>query len=342
MLYLHHACLTWSVDPNWRTSARQAHSGTHIVHAALRHVLGPSALQSGSYNRPGYLRLDFAWGRGLDAATRRDIEDVANQALRSDLPVGVQYVPLAQAREMGALALFGETYDEIVRVVEIGGPWSRELCGGTHVAHASQVGTITLIGEASVGSGVRRVEAYVGIEAMRYLATERALLNGLADTLKVPADQVPDRVTALVERLRDAERELAKLRVGQVLASAGALAAGAEQVGAVQLVAASAPAGVGGNDLRSLALDVRGRMRPDQPAAVLLASPNDSGGAAFVSAVNDAGQQAGVRAGDIIKVFAPALGARGGGKADLAQGAGGDVTKLDAALAAARAHIAGA
>ncbi|WP_375490482.1 alanine--tRNA ligase [uncultured Jatrophihabitans sp.] len=331
-----------AVDANWRTSARQAHSGTHIVHAALRHVLGPSALQSGSFNRPGYLRLDFAWGRALDAATRGDIEDVANQALRSDLPVTVEYVPLVQAREMGALALFGETYDEIVRVVEIGGPWSRELCGGTHVAHASQVGTITVIGESSVGSGVRRVEAYVGIEAMRYLATERALLNGLADTLKVPADQVPDRVAGLVDRLRDAERELARLRAGQVLAAAGALAASAEQIGSIRVVATAAPAGVAGNDLRSLALDVRGKLPAGQPAVVLLASPNDAGGAAFVAAVNETGQQAGVRAGDIVKVFAPALGARGGGKADLAQGAGGDVSQLDAAFAAAKSYVAGA
>ncbi|SHG65879.1 alanyl-tRNA synthetase [Jatrophihabitans endophyticus] len=333
-----------SVDPEWRTSARQAHSGTHIVHAALRHVLGPSALQSGSYNKPGYLRLDFAWGRALDAATRADIEDVANQALRRDLPVGVQYVSLAQARELGALALFGETYDEIVRVVEIGGAWSRELCGGTHVAHASQVGTITLLGESSVGSGLRRVEAYVGIEAMRHLATERALVAGLADTLKVPADQVPDRVAALVERLRVAERELGRLKAAAVLSSAGELAAGAESVvtarGAVQLVAAAAAAGVAGNDLRSLALDVRNRLAHGEAGVVLLASPDEKGGAAFVAAVNDAGQQAGLRAGDLVKAFAPVLGARGGGKADVAQGAGGDAGKLTDALAVARAYVA--
>ncbi len=159
------------VDPEWRRSARQAHSGTHVVHAALREVLGPTALQSGSYNRPGYLRLDFAWGSGLQPATRRDIEQVANRALRADLQVDVRYLPLAEARELGALALFGETYDAEVRVVEIGGAWSRELCGGTHVDHSSQVGAITLIGEASVGAGVRRVEAFVGLEALDYLAT---------------------------------------------------------------------------------------------------------------------------------------------------------------------------
>jgi alanyl-tRNA synthetase len=329
-----------AVDPEWRTSARQAHSGTHIVHAALRHVLGPSALQSGSYNKPGYLRLDFAWSKALDARTKADIEDVANQALRRDLPVGVKYLPLAEARQLGAIALFGETYDEVVRVVEIGGPWSRELCGGTHVQHASQVGTITVIGEQSVGSGVRRVEAYVGIEAMRYLATERALVMQLSESLKAPAEELPDRVAALVERLRTAERELDRLRADAVLAGAGALAAAAEVIGGINVIAAQAPNGIGGNDLRTLTLDVRGRLPAGEPAVVLLASPADTGGVSFVAAANDAAQGRGLGAGELVRVFAPVLGARGGGKADLAQGAGGEVANLAAALAAVKTHIA--
>ena len=134
-------------------------------------------------------------------------------------------MPLEQAREIGALALFGETYDQTVRVVEIGGPWSRELCGGTHVERASQIGTVTIIGESSIGSGVRRVEAYVGLDAMRYLATERAIVSQLSETLKAKPAELPDRVAAMVERLRSAERELASLRAAQVLASAGPLAA---------------------------------------------------------------------------------------------------------------------
>jgi alanyl-tRNA synthetase len=320
------------VDPEWRTSARQAHSGTHIVHSALRHVLGPSALQSGSYNKPGYLRLDFAWGSALDVATRSEIEDVANQALRRDLPVAVRYMPLTDARALGALALFGENYDEEVRVVEIGGEWSRELCGGTHVARASQVGTITMIGEASVGAGVRRVEAYVGIEAMRYLATERALLAQLTDLLKVASPDIPDRVGQLIERLRTAEKEIARLRAGAVLESAGDLAAAARQVGGARLVAASAADGVSGNDLRSLAIDVRNRLGSGGPAVVALTS-NNGGAVHFVVAVNDAGRAAGLSAGDLVRSFAPALGARGGGKPDLAQGAGGEPAKVDAALA---------
>ncbi|MEO6702425.1 MAG: alanine--tRNA ligase [Jatrophihabitantaceae bacterium] len=321
------------VDPEWRRSARQAHSGTHVVHAALREVLGPTALQSGSYNKPGYLRLDFAWGSALNDASKRDIEEAANRALRADLPVTVAYLPLARARELGALALFGETYDAEVRVVEIGGPWSRELCGGTHVEHSSQVGAITLVGESSVGAGVRRVEAFVGIEALRYLATERALLNAVTETLRVPSAEVPDRVAALVERLKVVEKELERSRVSAILAGAGQLAAKAVEVNGVQLVALPAPNGVGGNDLRSLVTDVRGRLDQARPAVVVLISDVD-GAAHFVASVNPAAQQAGWSAGALVKQFAPVLGARGGGKADLAQGAGGDPAKVAAALEA--------
>jgi alanyl-tRNA synthetase len=296
-------------------------------------------LQSGSYNRPGYLRLDFAWGAGLQPATRRDIEQVANRALRADLPVDVRYMPLGQARELGALALFGETYDAEVRVVEIGGAWSRELCGGTHVQHSSQVGAITLIGEASVGAGVRRVEAFVGLEALDYLATERALLNAVSETLKVPNAEVPDRVASLVERLKVVEKELERRRVAAVLAGAGELAATATEVAGVQLVAAAAPAGVPGNDLRTLAGDVRARLDQARPAVVVLIS-DVAGAAHFVVGVNQAGQAAGLSAGELVKQFAPVLGARGGGKADLAQGAGGDPARIDEAIGVVRRSIA--
>jgi alanyl-tRNA synthetase len=327
------------VDPEWRRSARQAHSGTHVVHAALREVLGPSALQSGSYNKPGYLRLDFAWGSALSDVTKRDIEEVSNRALRADLPVSVQHMPLARAREIGALALFGETYETDVRVVEIGGPWSRELCGGTHVDHSSQIGALSIVGEASVGAGVRRVEAFVGLEALRYLANERALVNAVSETLKVPPAEVPDRVALLVERLRTLEKELERNRVSAVLAGAGQLAAQAQEVGGTQLVAVAAPAGIAGNDLRTLAMDIRGRLDGAAPAVVVLLSEVD-GKVHFVASVNQAGQQAGLSAGELVKRFAPILGARGGGKADLAQGAGGDPARVADALASVLAAVA--
>ncbi|AOS63086.1 alanine--tRNA ligase [Actinoalloteichus hymeniacidonis] len=330
------------VDPEWRTGARQGHSGTHVVHAALREVLGPSALQSGSYNKPGYLRLDFAWPGGLSSETRSEIEDVSNLAVRRDLPVAVRHTSMEGARELGALALFGETYDETVRIVEIGGPWSRELCGGTHVEHSSQIGPITLLGESSVGSGVRRIEAYVGIEAFRYLAKERALVQNIAGLLKVPDHEVPARVENLVERLRIAEKELEKVRAAALLSSAGAIADSATDVGGLAVVAAALPAGVGGGDLRTLAMDVRTRLG-ERPGVVALFSADEAAGkVAFLVTLNAAAREQGLAAGKLVPSFAPAIAARGGGKPDMAQGGGTNPAGVPEAIAALQRELAAA
>ena len=328
------------VDPEWRIAARQAHSGTHVIHAALREVLGPTALQKGSYNKPGYLRLDFAWPKALDERTRTDVEEVANRALRRDLPVAVRYMPLSQAREIGALALFGETYDQTnVRVVEIGGPWSRELCGGTHVSHSSQVGSLAVTGDSSVGAGLRRIEAFVGMEATRFMATERALVTSLSDLVKVPPSELYDRIEAMMTRLRAVERELERGRAERVLQQAGLIAQQASDVGGVTLVAELVGPGVSGVDLRTLALDVRQRIDVDgRPAAVVLASAEDDR-LLFVAAVNKAGVDAGHSAGNLVKVLAQALGGRGGGKPDLAQGAGGKPADAQVAFDAVRKAV---
>ena len=191
-----------AVDPRWRHGATQGHSGTHMVHAALRQVLGPNAVQAGSLNRPGYLRFDFNWQGPLTEEQRTQIEEVTNEAVEADYEVHSFTTELEKAKAMGAMALFGEAYPDEVRVVEIGGPFSLELCGGTHVHNSAQIGPVTILGESSVGSGVRRVEAYVGLDSFRHLAKERALMAGLASSLKVPSEEVPARVANLVERLQ--------------------------------------------------------------------------------------------------------------------------------------------
>jgi alanyl-tRNA synthetase len=332
--------LAAEVDYEWRLSACQAHSGTHVVHAALREVLGPQALQSGSYNRPGYLRLDFAWQGALSQQQRTDIEDVANAAVRADHRVTASYMTLPEARAFGALALFGETYGEQVRVVEIGGPWSRELCGGTHVRGSAQIGTLALTGESSVGSGSRRVEAVVGLEGFRYLARERDLVRQLADLLKSPQDGLVERVSGMLARLRDVDKELAELRSQQSVAAAGQLAAGATDVDGVSVVTGS-PSGLAGGDLRTLALDVRGRLPGDRPVVVLLAS--ESGGkVALVAALNQAALDRGLSANDVLRAAAPPVGGRGGGKADVAQGGGTDPAGIPAALQAGEQAVAAA
>jgi alanyl-tRNA synthetase len=332
--------LAAEVDYDWRLNACQAHSGTHVVHAALRQVLGPQALQSGSYNRPGYLRLDFAWQGALTPQQRTDIEDVANAAVRADHRVTASYMTLPEARAFGALALFGETYGEQVRVVEIGGPWSRELCGGTHVRGSAQIGTLALTGESSVGSGSRRVEAVVGLEGFRYLARERDLVRQLADLLKAPQDGLVERVSGMLARLRDVDKELAELRSQQSVAAAGQLAAGAKDLDGVALVTGS-PSGLGAGDLRTLALDVRGRLPGDRPVVVLLAS--ESGGkVALVAALNQAALDRGLSANDVLRAAAPPVGGRGGGKADVAQGGGTEPAGIPAALQAGEQAVAAA
>ncbi|OBK80225.1 alanine--tRNA ligase [Mycobacterium sp. 1164985.4] len=327
-----------AVDPKWRHGATQGHSGTHMVHAALRQVLGPNAVQAGSLNRPGYLRFDFNWQGALSEDQRTQIEEVTNEAVEADFEVHTFTTELEKAKSMGAIALFGEQYPEQVRVVEIGGPFSLELCGGTHVHNSAQIGPVTILGESSVGSGVRRVEAYVGLESFRHLAKERALMAGLASTLKVPSEEVPARVANLVERLRAAEKELDRLRLANARAAAANAAAGAELVGKVRLVAQRMAGGMSAGDLRTLVGDIRGKLGSD-PAVVALIAEGDNDSVPFVVAVNPAAQDLGFNANDLVKTLGAAVNGRGGGKADLAQGSGKGAAGIDAALAALRAEI---
>jgi alanyl-tRNA synthetase len=328
-----------AVEPGWRKGATQGHSGTHMVHAALRQVLGPNAVQAGSLNRPGYLRFDFNWQGPLTEEQRTEIEEVTNQAVQADYEVHTFNEKLDKAKAMGALALFGESYPEQVRVVEIGGPFSLELCGGTHVHNSAQIGPVTILGESSVGSGVRRVEAYVGLESFKHLAKERALMAGLASSLKVPSEEVPARVANLVERLKAAEKEIERNRLANARAAAANAAAGAERIGNVRVVAQRMSAGMTAADLRSLVGDIRGKLGND-PAVVALIAEGDKDSVPYAIAANPAAQDLGIRANDLVKQLAGAVDGRGGGKADLAQGSGKDSSGIDAALDAVRAEIA--
>lgn len=334
--------VTAAVDPAWRKGATQGHSGTHMVHAALRQVLGPNAVQAGSLNRPGYLRFDFNWQGPLSDEQRREVEEVTNEAVQADFEVHTFNEDLEKAKAMGAMAMFGEKYPDRVRVVEIGGPFSLELCGGTHVHNSAQIGPVTLLGESSVGSGVRRVEAYVGLDSFRHLAKERALMAGLASSLKVPSEEVPARVANLVERLRAAEKELERARLAGARAAALNAASGAERVGNVRLVAQRMSGGIGGGDLRSMAGDIRGKLGEEPAVVVLIADPaaDSPGSVPYVVATNSAAQELGLRADDLVKDLAAAVAGRGGGKADLAQGSGKDSAGIDAALAAVRSAVA--
>ena len=328
------------VDPDWRRDARQAHSGTHVVHAAIREVLGSSATQSGSFNRPGYLRLDFSWGGALDQQQRNRVEEVSNRAVRDDLPVSVEYMSVAEAKDHGALALFGETYGQTVRVVDIGGPWSSELCGGTHVAASSQIGPIAVTSESSVGSGARRIEATVGLPAFEYLARERDLVAQLTEQLNVNAADLPGRVASIVARLKETEKELDKIKSAQVLDQVQNIMGNGTDIGKFRLWTFQAPESIDGGALRQLAMRARDMTQPDRSVGLIGASVTGDR-VAMVATVNKQGLSDGLSAGEMLATAMPSIEGRGGGKPDMAQGGGSNAAGIPEAFAAVHAYVAG-
>jgi alanyl-tRNA synthetase len=325
-----------SVYHDWRVGACQAHSATHVVHAALRQVLGPNALQSGSYNRPGYMRLDFAWGEALSDATKSEIEEVSNMAIRADLAVSAQFMTLPQAKEWGAIALFGETYDEQVRVVQVGGPWSRELCGGTHVSRTAQIGLVSVTGESSVGSGVRRIEAEVGIDALRNLLQERAIVRRISAGLKAPVAELEARITESLDGLKALEKELSELRFRAAKDKLASLYASTADIAGKKVLASQLDGIDSAETLRQLALTAKDSL--GSSSVILLGSKIEDKPVVMIAVGKDA-VAAGISAGTLAKKAAEILGGGGGGKADFAQGGGTDASKLSESIQAARGLI---
>jgi alanyl-tRNA synthetase len=328
------------IDVERRRATSRSHTATHLVHRALRGALGESAAQAGSENAPGRLRFDFTASGAVPVAVLRDVEDEVNRVLIDDMAVRAFHTSVDEARAMGALALFGEKYGSEVRVVEVG-EYSRELCGGTHVARSGQLGLVKLLGEASIGSGVRRIEALVGIDAFRFLARESVLVNQLSEQLKARPEDLPERISGVVTRLREAERELARLKSAELLQQSGELARQAENLGGVALVAHRVPDGVDGDMMRKLALDIRSRIPALAPAVVaVLGVPADR--PVIVIAVNEAGRGFGLSAGTLVAGASKVLGGGGGGKPDIAQGggvAGAGAEVMHAAFEAVRSTL---
>jgi alanyl-tRNA synthetase len=326
------------VDPNWRRGARQAHSGTHILHAALRQVLGPNAHQSGSYNKAGFFRLDFSWNQALSPATRSEIEEISNNAIRDNLEVTTRELPLDEAKALGAMALFGEKYGDRVRVVDIGGPWSRELCAGTHVSSSAEIGMINLVSEASVGSTNRRVESLVGLEAFRDLAAERAIVSQLTSNLKTPREQLPAKIMDLMQSLKAAEKKIATFEARALTDRVPALVAQAGRVGDLTLIAEDLGTLNSADDVRMLVTATRERLGSDPAVVALAATVADK--PVVIVATNAAAREAGAKAGALAKHLAGILGGGGGGKDDLAQGGGTKVDLIPEALSTLRTLVA--
>ncbi|WP_315355046.1 alanine--tRNA ligase [Rothia mucilaginosa] len=326
------------VDVQRRRDGEKAHSGTHIIHAALHQVLGNEATQRGSFNKEGYLRFDFAWSEGLSESAKREVEEVANLAIRDNHEVITREMPIAEAKALGAMSLFGEKYGDVVRVVEIGGEFSRELCGGTHVGSSAEIGSLSLLTESSVGSGNRRVEALVGLDSFNHLAAERTLVNQLTGLMKVQSSaDLPEKINQTLAKLKAAEKELAQLRREKLQAEAGKLLENAQTIGSVRVLAHDAGE-LDANGVRELALDLRSRFGSE--AAVVAVVGVANGRPVVLVATNEGAREAGVKAGALVRVAAGVLGGGGGGKDDVAQGGGQDASKIGAALDAVRDAIA--
>ena len=323
------------IDVDRRRAISRAHTATHLVHQTMRNFLGESATQAGSLNAPGRLRFDFNTPQAVPPSVLHDVEQQVNEVLTRDLAVHAFITSQEEARRLGAMALFGEKYGDEVRVVEVG-DYARELCGGTHVARSGQLGLVKILHESSIGSGVRRVEALVGLDAFDYLAREHLLVARLAELYRVPPEQVAERVEQTVAALRDAEKELDKLRAQMVLGNAAGLAGAAKDVAGVAYVGTEAPDGTGANDVRTLAQEIRGKLAADRPAVVAVAARSGSK-ASLVVAVNGPARSRGLSATDLVK---GALSGRGGGSPELAQGGGVPAAEAPQLLAGVEKLIA--
>ena len=325
------------IDQERRNAISRAHTATHMVHKAFREILGETATQAGSENSPGRFRFDFPATGALSDGVLDDVEARVNALLLDDLAVTAEVMSQDEAKKLGAMALFGEKYGDRVRVVSVG-DWARELCGGTHVGRSGQLGVVKLLSESSIGAGVRRVEALVGVDAYQFLAREHVLLNSLTHIIKgARVEELPARINDLVSKMRDIEKELSTLRTASAMESASTLISTAKVVSGTTVVVGSLADGIAADNLRLIALDLRAR---NSNTVVALTSVVEEK-IVLVVAVSDDARQNGVKAGALVKLGSAILGGGGGGKDDFAQGGGSDRSKISAALEAIELAIAG-
>ncbi|WP_030551895.1 alanine--tRNA ligase [Streptomyces exfoliatus] len=321
-----------TIDVRRRRAIARAHSATHLTHQALRDALGPTAAQAGSENQPGRFRFDFGSPNAVPGAVLTDVEQKINEVLARELEVHAEVMPIDEAKRQGAIAEFGEKYGEKVRVVTIG-DFSKELCGGTHVHNTAQLGLVKLLGESSIGSGVRRIEALVGVDAYNFLAKEHTVVAQLQELVKGRPEELPEKISTMLGKLKDAEKEIEKFRAEKVLQAAAGLVDSAQDIRGVAVVTGQVPDGTGADDLRRLVLDVRGRLVGGRPAVVALFT-TANGKPLTVIATNEAARERGLKAGELVRTAAKTLGGGGGGKPDVAQGGGQNPEAVGEAIAA--------
>ncbi|MCM2392818.1 alanine--tRNA ligase [Streptomyces albipurpureus] len=327
-----------AIDIKRRRAIARAHSATHLTHQALRDALGPTAAQAGSENSPGRFRFDFGSPSAVPGTVLTDVEQRINEVLARELEVEAEIMSIDEARKSGAIAEFGEKYGERVRVVTIG-DFSKELCGGTHVGNTAQLGLVKLLGESSIGSGVRRIEALVGVDAYNFLAKEHTVVAQLQELVKGRSEELPEKISAMLAKLKDAEKEIERFRAEKVLQAAAGLVEGARDVRGVAVVTGVVQDGTSADDLRKLVLDVRGRIQGDRPAVVALFTVAN-GRPLTVIATNESARERGLKAGELVRTAAKTLGGGGGGKPDVAQGGGQNADAVGDAIAAVERLVA--
>jgi alanyl-tRNA synthetase len=320
------------VDRAARLATQANHTATHLLHAALRQTLGTHVRQAGSYVGPDKLRFDFTHGERLSAQEVRTVEDLVNGWILRNDPVRPITTTLKEAQAMGAMALFGEKYGDVVRMVQIGeGDYSRELCGGTHVRSTAEIGVFKIVSEGSSASNVRRIEAVTGPEAVTLLRNHDGLIREAAAELRTSPEQVPAKVADLQKALKDASKRGGSSN-GAV--DVAALAGAAVEVDGVRVLTSAVEVG----DAKAL-LDATDRVKNAiGDAAIVLGAVTD-GKVALIASVAPALVERGLKAGELVKVAAQVVGGGGGGRDTMAQAGGRDPEKLGDALAAARAHI---
>ncbi len=317
-----------TIDIERRLAISRAHTATHMVHKAFREILGETATQAGSENSPGRFRFDFPATGAVPVSVLEEVEGRVNALLLDNLEVSAKVMTQPEAKAMGAMALFGEKYGDQVRVVSVG-DWAHELCGGTHVKSSGELGVVKLLSESSIGAGVRRVEALVGRDAYGFLAREHVLLNSLTQIIKgARVEELPARVSDLIEKLKGVEKELAGFKTAQILASATTLLKSTTKVGGVEILAAELAAEISGDDLRTIALDLRNRLTD---GVVVFASAG-SERSTLVVASSPAAIAKGIKAGALVKDGSQILGGGGGGKDDFAQGGGSNHSLIGEAI----------
>ena len=322
-------------DTSRREAIRRAHSATHILHHALRTYLGENATQRGSKVQQDELRFDFAHPKGLTHDELLKIEDEINARIADGAPVTTKLMPIAEARQLGAMALFGEKYPDNVRVVRMG-DFSTELCGGTHLSNTGQVGLCRVIRDELVAAGVRRITCFTGPKAIARIRETEALVKEAAALLKSQPDELTRKITALQDELRDAKKELAKF-TGQSLAeSAAKLVANSEAIGGARLIVAEVK-----DITRDQLKEFVDRIREKAPSAAILLGLIADDKVALIAAVSKDLTSKGLSAGDCVKAAAKIAGGGGGGRPDLAEAGGKDITKLADALAAGANYFRG-